>query len=986
MTLLSINGDFEADLTGWGPSGYASALSIQTTSPHSGTKYLRVTHSAGYVWCLAQTSELVSLLPDRGAYTYRAWVRGTAGKSCILAVYIDGTQSQSSQVSTTGSWQELVFRTQDLLKPASLRVLIYTGTTVAGEYIEVDDVSVDVVTITDPAPFSSGVFDIAPNILGGDTLTNISRWTMPAGAIAPTVVAEGMRFSLNTTGGRWDLTGLPTSSQIPRHLRARFRRNTSASHGGIVLTVYNADSTIVASQTFVSNPVGVWVDVDFLVPATLVASRVVIWDQGTGTAFDYTFSKLEIVDSTLLGVGLDQVLALEIESAPPPNVVVNMIDNPSGAQGGFGWITPVSGSALISANDGWTGQRQGFKYSTNAVSGVEEFYSEPHAATAGRYVGASWVCPYTPYTQYRVRVDFSNTVGYLSSTPWQVFNGLNYDRAFFTPALIPAGVLYVQIHFEISGSPAGTYPHNAAQVQSFGLYEVLLAEGATAAAMTSLPFTEATYWVNVMGPTHEIKINREELNVGMLSATILDATLDPAVGNTIRPGLKCRLRINGLNEVIFTGKIVNAVVTYDLKQPASRQARISLTAADPIRQLANNKRSVGVATIADLPFVLEGCGVPWSVNSNGDQVITAVQVSSNDSASAIDQVAITRDSVRGYAWMSRNGALIANDAAKMPTTNTLLDEHAYSDIEVDFNTDECINSVAVKFLRYDSASGGTAEINYGPYNDDISINQWGAHTKTFTIQALTEVPANIAAFAAAILASNATPVIRVRSMLVPINSDLDLGRATLDLYSLVTASNTGKGLSETNRISSVVHTITPKGWLVEFGFTVAGSVAAPQITPSPAGIASSPDAGLIMMFGAAVPPAGWLSCNGASLLRAGLYANLFAVIGTVYGAADGTHFTLPNFASNFPRGNAVGGSGGEAEHFLSPAELPIHGHNVTMGGLNPQLVQHTAATSTNSNRFMIASGVNGVSVSGGGGNAGHNNLPPYIGVNFIIKT
>jgi microcystin-dependent protein len=47
------------------------------------------------------------------------------------------------------------------------------------------------------------------------------------------------------------------------------------------------------------------------------------------------------------------------------------------------------------------------------------------------------------------------------------------------------------------------------------------------------------------------------------------------------------------------------------------------------------------------------------------------------------------------------------------------------------------------------------------------------------------------------------------------------------------------------------------------------------------------------------PPTGWLEENGASLLRAD-YPELFAVIGTMYGAADSTHFNLPD-----PRGRTI---------------------------------------------------------------------------------
>jgi microcystin-dependent protein len=55
-------------------------------------------------------------------------------------------------------------------------------------------------------------------------------------------------------------------------------------------------------------------------------------------------------------------------------------------------------------------------------------------------------------------------------------------------------------------------------------------------------------------------------------------------------------------------------------------------------------------------------------------------------------------------------------------------------------------------------------------------------------------------------------------------------------------------------------------------------------------------------------PGGWLSCNGASLLRAS-YADLFAAIGTTYGTADGTHFNVPDMRGAVPAGWWSGGDG-----------------------------------------------------------------------------
>lgn len=61
-------------------------------------------------------------------------------------------------------------------------------------------------------------------------------------------------------------------------------------------------------------------------------------------------------------------------------------------------------------------------------------------------------------------------------------------------------------------------------------------------------------------------------------------------------------------------------------------------------------------------------------------------------------------------------------------------------------------------------------------------------------------------------------------------------------------------------------------------------------------------AGAVMYFARTAPPAGWLKANGATVSRA-LYPELFAAIGTVFGAGDGaTTFGLPDLRGEFLRG------------------------------------------------------------------------------------
>ncbi len=81
-------------------------------------------------------------------------------------------------------------------------------------------------------------------------------------------------------------------------------------------------------------------------------------------------------------------------------------------------------------------------------------------------------------------------------------------------------------------------------------------------------------------------------------------------------------------------------------------------------------------------------------------------------------------------------------------------------------------------------------------------------------------------------------------------------------------------------------------------------------------------------------PAGWLRCDGSSVSRAE-FPDLFAAIGTRYGAGDGsTTFNLPNLIERVPVG--LGGSGfaamhapvtgGQASVTLTTAQMPSHTH------------------------------------------------------------
>jgi len=84
------------------------------------------------------------------------------------------------------------------------------------------------------------------------------------------------------------------------------------------------------------------------------------------------------------------------------------------------------------------------------------------------------------------------------------------------------------------------------------------------------------------------------------------------------------------------------------------------------------------------------------------------------------------------------------------------------------------------------------------------------------------------------------------------------------------------------------------------GLTGGSGPTGPAGTSVPVNVDNTP-IGCITHFAASTAPTGYLECNGSSVSRA-TYADLFLVIGTLYGSVDSTHFTLPDLRGEFIRG------------------------------------------------------------------------------------
>lgn len=153
--------------------------------------------------------------------------------------------------------------------------------------------------------------------------------------------------------------------------------------------------------------------------------------------------------------------------------------------------------------------------------------------------------------------------------------------------------------------------------------------------------------------------------------------------------------------------------------------------------------------------------------------------------------------------------------------------------------------------------------------------------------------------------------------------------------------------------------------------------------------------GAISAFAALIPPDGWIVCDGSAVSRT-IYAALFGIIGTTWGAGDhSTTFNIPDLRGRSLIGvsgsHLIASTGGSENVNLSVSQLPSHSHTVT----DPGHV-HTALTATSvgttgtdpgsSTAGNTGSSVTGITIGNTGGGDPVNILNPYAAIIWIIKT
>jgi microcystin-dependent protein len=152
--------------------------------------------------------------------------------------------------------------------------------------------------------------------------------------------------------------------------------------------------------------------------------------------------------------------------------------------------------------------------------------------------------------------------------------------------------------------------------------------------------------------------------------------------------------------------------------------------------------------------------------------------------------------------------------------------------------------------------------------------------------------------------------------------------------------------------------------------------------------------GAIFPFAGSTIPDGFLICDGQAVSR-DEYDDLFAVVGTIYGSGNGTTtFNLPDLRGRVPVGvdvsqnefDELGNNGGEKTHTLTTGEMPGHSHphSHAEGVAAPVFIN--GGLEAPAPASLPGIGATGGDSTSAGGSEAHNNLQPYLTLNFIIKT
>lgn len=137
-------------------------------------------------------------------------------------------------------------------------------------------------------------------------------------------------------------------------------------------------------------------------------------------------------------------------------------------------------------------------------------------------------------------------------------------------------------------------------------------------------------------------------------------------------------------------------------------------------------------------------------------------------------------------------------------------------------------------------------------------------------------------------------------------------------------------------------------------------------------------------------PRGWAACNG-QLLPINQNQGLFSLLGTTFGGDGRVNFALPDFRGRAPihvgGGHTLGERSGESAHTVTSTETPAHTHLVGANTGAPNVgaaAGNIFAANTNAYAASPDTAMAGGLVSSVGGSQAHQNMQPFLVLNFFI--
>ncbi len=163
---------------------------------------------------------------------------------------------------------------------------------------------------------------------------------------------------------------------------------------------------------------------------------------------------------------------------------------------------------------------------------------------------------------------------------------------------------------------------------------------------------------------------------------------------------------------------------------------------------------------------------------------------------------------------------------------------------------------------------------------------------------------------------------------------------------------------------------------------------------------SEPFIGQIMMFAGNFAPRGWAFCEG-QLLSVAQNTALYSILGTTYGGNGQTTFALPDLRGRLPMQpgqgpglspRSLGEQGGSESVTLNSSQMPAHNHSLNVSSqqgdtetpVGTVLAADNTASITNYRAAPIDGTMSPSAIGAAGGTQPHNNMSPFLCINFII--